>query len=207
MSSSTALDHLGVFEEAWSRPGNTAVELPPVDVNQVLAAHYDLDRELVLTREMLWDMEVRKAVDPDVYITSVVTPGSVRRWPSEPGDDFVRISEQRLWLDREQRGLVLEQVHLDHDRHAVLFIGAAELTSPDGETFRAGTGQPLFHVEHSVAGTEQRPVNRWRIVNLTQAPDLALLDHFAWFGARPGLRDFLEVYIRDNLGRRLTPKG
>jgi hypothetical protein len=207
MSSPAALDHASLFEQAWSAPGNTAVELPPVDVNQALAEHYELDRELVFTRSMLWDMEVRKAFDPDIYITSVVTPGSVVKWPVEPADDFVRISEQRLWLGPERHGLVLEQVHIDRDRHAVYFLGAAELTSPAGEVFRAGTGQPLFHVEHTAQGTEQRPVNRWRVVHLTDTPDQALVDHFARFGVRPGLRDFIEQYIRRDLGRTLTRKG
>ncbi|HWN35796.1 MAG TPA: hypothetical protein VNP03_23805 [Pseudonocardia sp.] len=207
MSSPAALDHASLFEQAWSAPGNTAVELPPVDVNQALAEHYELDRELVFTRDMLWDMEVRKAVDPDVYITSVVTPGSVRKWPVEPADDFVRISEQRLWLQPERRGLVLEQVHIDRSRHSVYFLGTAELTSPAGEVVRAGAGQPLFHVEHTAAGTEQRPVNRWRIVHLTDTPDQPLVDHFARFGTRPGLRDFIEQYIRRDLGYALTRKG
>jgi len=216
MTLPAALDHASLFEQAWSAPGNTAVELPPVDVNQALAEHYQLDRELVFTRDMLWDMELRKAVDPDLYITSVVTPGSVRKWPTgpagptsptDPGDDFVRISEQRLWLPPERRGLVLEQVHIDRGRHAVYFLGAAELTSPTGEVFRAGTGQPLFHVEHTAAGTERRPVNHWRIVHLTDTPDRALLDHFAAFGSRPGLRDFIEQYIRRDLGYALTRKG
>jgi hypothetical protein len=219
MSSPVALDHASLFEQAWSAPGNTAIELPAVDVNQALAEHYELGRALTFTRTMLWDMEVRKAFDPDIYITSVVTPGSVRKWPvgsaaaptgaatDRVSDNFVRISEQRYWLAPEERGLVLEQVHIDRDRHAVYFLGAAELTSPSGEVFRAGAGQPLFHVEHTAAGTESRPVNLWRIVHLTDAPDQVLLDHFAAFGHRPGLRDFIEQYIRRDLGYPLTRNG
>jgi hypothetical protein len=207
MSSPAALDYAGLFEQAWEAPGNTAIEFPPVDVNQMLTEHYELDRELEFTRTMLWDMEVRKAFDPDIYITSAVTLGSVLRWQLGSADDFVRISEQRVWLEPEQRGLVLEQVHIDRDRHAVYFLGSAELTSPAGEVYRAGTGQPLFHVEHTAAGREHRPVNHWRIVHLTDTPDQALLDHFTAFGQRPGLRDFIEQYIRRDLGYSLIRKG
>ena len=35
-----------------------------------------------------------------------------------------------------------------------------EVAGADGTLLRAGAGQPLFHVEHSVGGTELRPLNR-----------------------------------------------
>lgn len=50
-----------VLEDAWKAPGNTTIELPPVDVNQVLHDHYEGVGDLAYTRTMLWDMEVRKA--------------------------------------------------------------------------------------------------------------------------------------------------
>ena len=34
------LDHEGEFKRAWADPNNTRLELPPVDVNRVLAEHY-----------------------------------------------------------------------------------------------------------------------------------------------------------------------
>ncbi len=33
-------NHEGEFQRAWADPGNTRLELPPVDVNRVLAEHY-----------------------------------------------------------------------------------------------------------------------------------------------------------------------
>jgi hypothetical protein len=191
-----------VLERAWSAPGNTAVSLPPVDVNQVLADHYDLDRELIFTRSMLWDMEVRKASAPDVYIPTVVKPGSVEKFGE--GDDFVRVSDQLLWLDQSRYGTVVEDVHLDHERQSAFFVGVEEFLTPDGRTLRAGTGQPLFHVEHSVSGTEDRPLNLWRIVSLTGAPDRELEAFFAGMAEDKYLRVFVEVYIREVLGRTLT---
>jgi hypothetical protein len=202
-------DVVAEFRRAWADAGNTAVELPLVDVNQVLHDAYDVGGadsggDLVYTRDMLWDMELRKAAAPDVYLPSVVRPGSLRKWPAEPSTDFVRVSEQRLWLDRTEFGLVLEQVHVDADRHSVYFVGVGEVVPPDGRTLRAGTGQPLFHVEHYVEGPADRPLNGWRIVHVTAVPDTALIERFAAMAADPFLREFVEIHIRDVVGRSLT---
>jgi hypothetical protein len=202
MKSTTVTEQERVLEQAWSTPGNTTFTLPPVDVNQVLADHYDLDRELTFTRSMLWDMEVRKASAPDVYIPTVVKPGSVEKFGV--GDDFVRVSDQRLWLDQPSYGTVIEHVHLDHQRHSAFFAGASEFSTPDGRILSAGAGQPLFHVEHSVAGTEGRPLNLWRIVSLTDEPDKELAEFFAGMSEDKYLRVFIEVYIREILGYTLT---
>jgi hypothetical protein len=196
------LDHVAEFARAWSDPRNTAIELPPVDVNQVLRDHYDLDRELNYTRTMLWDMEVRKASAPDVYIPSVVKAGSVAKWGA--ADDFTRVSEQRLWLSPDDFGLIIEHTHLDHDKQSVVFIGAATHTAPDGRELTATTDQPLFHVDHWVDGDEDRPLNRWKIVHLTDGPDQRLIDFFEQMAKGVFLRDFIEVHIREVLGRTLT---
>jgi acetyl esterase/lipase len=191
-----------VVDRAWRMPGHTAVDVPAVDVNQIIADRYELDEPLVFTGDMLWDMEVRKASAPDVFIPSVVAPGSVEKWGAD--NDFVRISAQRRWLDPAGRDLVIERVHIDHDRRIVNFVGMATVTGPDGGIRRAGTGQPLFHVEHAVGGTDTRPLNLWRIVHLTETPDEPLrasqLRPDGW------LREYIEIYIRNVLGRRLTRK-
>jgi hypothetical protein len=192
------LDHEKIFLQAWEDPGATRYELAPVDVNQVLAERYELGRPLVFTRAMLWDMEVRKARRPDLFIPYVVAAGSAASWGD--GDVFVRRSTQRQWLDPDTYGLVLEQTRLDHTNQLVTFIGAAELPGPDGETLRADAGQPIFHVQHSVGGTETRPLNLWRIVLLTDAPDSRLIAVFDRIAANPRLPEFVEIYIRDILG-------
>ncbi|MGC7094570.1 alpha/beta hydrolase family protein [Amycolatopsis lurida] len=181
--------------------GLTVYELPPVDVNAVLAERYDLAREYRFTRTSLWDMEVRKASAPDKYLPNVVRPGSVTKFGE--GADFVRVSDQKHWLDPSRYGTVIERVHLDHRNQRALFYGLAEF----GE-LRAGAGQPLFHVEHSVTGTEDRPLNRWRVVFLTETPDPALIGVFAAMAEQEYLRDFIEVYLREEVGlepRRRTP--
>jgi hypothetical protein len=202
-----SLDHQKVLEVAWQAPGNTAIELPPVDVNQVLHDRYDVDNDFVFTGTMLWDMEVRKASHPDIYIPTVIEPGSVEKFPESRDDRseiFTRVSDQRLWLDQPTYGTVIEHVRVDHEQQRIFFIGAPDYRTPDGRTREAGTGQPIFHVEHSVAGTEQRPINLWRIVHLTEQVDPALREYFEQLGRDPYLRVFIEVYLRENLGVDLT---
>src|SRR5256885_2706604 len=107
----TVLEHEKVFREAWEDPTATRYELTPRDVNRVLADRYVLGEPLVFTRAMLWDLEVRKARHPDVFIPYVVAAGSAAAWGD--GDVFVRKSMQRLWLDREGYRLGLEPTRPD----------------------------------------------------------------------------------------------
>lgn len=206
MTTDTAdrLDHRKAFERAWSDPGNTRIELPPVDVNRVLAERYRTDEPLALTRDMLWDVEVRKAWRPDRYIPSVVCEGSARTWGGRPATDgndaFLRASLQRRWLEPTEYGLVLERTHLDFRERRATFVGVAELPGPDGGVLRADSGQPLFHVEHSVGGEPGRPLNRWRIVHLTEEPDPRLPERFRRMAEDPWLPEFVEIHLRDDLG-------
>ncbi|MCY3775128.1 MAG: hypothetical protein OXH11_04030 [Candidatus Aminicenantes bacterium] len=204
------LDHEAEFERAWTNPLNTRIELTPVDINRVLARNYRTNEPLRFTRTMLWDMEVKKAFRPDLYIPSVVSEGSSHNWRRQAAangtESFVRCSRQRLWLKPSERGLVLEQVFLNPARQSATFIGAAELLDSDGNLLRAGEGQPIFHVEHSVDGGEFRPLNRWRIVYLTDKPEQKLMERFTaekdvW------LREFVEIYIRRDLRIELTRKN
>jgi len=194
-----------ILTAAWDDPATTAIELPPVDVNQVVRDHYDVTPPLRYTRSMLWDMEVRKASAPNVFIRGVVKAGSAAKFGD--GDDFTRVSEQRLWLARDEFGTVIERVHLDHDRQSVVFVGIPEYVTPDGRTLTAGTGQPLFHVEHWVDGAEDQPLNRWRIVLLTARPDQRLVDLFTRIGRSTYLPEFVEIHIRDVLGHELTRRS
>ena len=178
-----------------------------VDINLVLAEYYRTNKPLTFTRTMLWDMEVKKAFRPDIYIPSVVSEGSARNWCHQAAADgaktFVRCSLQRLWLEPTERGLVLEQVFLNPAQQCVTFIAAAELLDGDGNLLRAGERQPLFHVEHSVSGDESRPLNLWRIVFVTDRPEQKLIERFT-LSKDVWLREFVEVYIRRDLGIELT---
>ncbi len=111
------LNHEGKFQRPWADPSNTRFELPPVDVNRVLGEHYRTSEPLTFTRTMLWDMEVRKAWRPDRYIPSLVWEGSAHTWgwrsAADGTESFVRSSQQRLWLEPAEYGLVLEQVCLN----------------------------------------------------------------------------------------------
>ena len=203
----TQLKHEEAFERAWAEPGHTRIELSPVDVNQVLARHYLTNKPLRFTRNMLWDMEVKKAFRPDLYIPSVVTAGSSRFWRRQAAaggaESFVRCSRQRLWLKPSEHGLVLEQVFLNPARQSATFIGTAELLDVDGNRLRAGEGQPLFHVEHSVDGDDLLPLNLWRIVYLTERREQKLIERFT-LAKEVWLREFIEIYIRRDLKVYLT---
>ena len=204
------LHHEEEFERAWADPSNTRAELRPVDINLVLAKFYRTNEPLKFTRAMLWDMEVKKAYRPDIYIPSVVLEGSAHYWRQRAAphgaESFVRASQQRLWLQPQERGCVLEQVFLNPAQQRATFIGAAELLDKDGNMLRAGERQPLFHVEHSVDGAEARPVNRWRIVYLTHRPEQKLIERFNPSG-HVWLREFIEIYIRRDLGIDLTRRA
>jgi hypothetical protein len=128
------------IEQAWSDPRNTAIDLPPVDVNDILRRSYDLDEPLLYTRDMLWDMEIRKASAPDFYIPSVVKPHSAEKWPSDRPADFTRASAQRVWLCPDIFGLIVEKVHLDYDKQSVYFLGLADFATPDGRTLHTDAG-------------------------------------------------------------------
>src|SRR5262249_17293207 len=150
------------FARAWDPPGHTRYQLPDTDVNKVLAAGYTTSAPLALTRAMLWDMEARKAASPGTYIPYVVQAGSDRSWGRHRGDggeDLDRCSMQRLWLAPHRYELILERAFLNHREQKITFLGVPELTGPDGMLLHAGTGQPLFHVEHSVGGSELQPLN------------------------------------------------
>ena len=202
------LDLVAEFERAWADARHTRFVRSAEDVNEILGSRYETSEPLTFTRSMLWDVEVRKAAAPGVYIPYVVRQGSDRVWRREPlpdgGEFLARSSAQRLWLRPDDYGTVLEVAHLDHRQQKVTFLGVAELDDAAGRTIRAGTGQPLFHVEHSVGGTERRPLNLWRIVHLTGDVDERLIEHFSRTSESPWLPEFVEIYIQRDLGIGLT---
>jgi hypothetical protein len=51
---------------------------PPVDLNKVLKERYRVSPAQTLTRDMIWDMETKKAWDPLTYIPYVVS--QARSW-------------------------------------------------------------------------------------------------------------------------------
>lgn len=203
----TKTDHEREFECAWKDPGNTRFEWPPIEVNRVLEARYSTSGSPTFTRAMMWDMEALKASKPDIYIPSVVRQRSAHAWGKRVAADgtesFSRSSQQRRWLASAEYGLVLEQVHLAPAQLRVTFIGAAELQDEEGRLTRAGTAQPLFHVQHSVGGDETHPSSNWRIVHLTDRPLPALIERFTAMAGEVWLPEFIEIYIRRNLNIEL----
>jgi hypothetical protein len=193
------------FAQAWLNPVYTQIELQPIDVNRVLQEAYALSQPLTFTRAMLWDVEVRKARDPQSYIPSVVREGQIwnRRFLENGEEVFLRASQQRQWLSG-QYGMVLEETHVSHDQQRVIFLGRAELPAPTGVPLHSDDRQPLFHVEHAVGGTESGPLNLWRIVHLTHGRDERLIYRFAALDDARALPEFIDLYIRRDLGIALS---
>jgi hypothetical protein len=183
---------------------HTPIELEPLDVNAMLQQSYVLSEPVRLTRSLLWDAEAKKAWDPRRYIPHVVREcQSWGRTTLTEGDQrFLRASQQRAWKG-DAYGQVLEDVYLSPRECRILFLGRAELVSEDGRALRAGGHQPLFHVEHSVGGTDTHPLNLWRIVHLTPEKDDALARRQVTAVADV-LRQFIAIYLERELGRKLT---
>jgi hypothetical protein len=193
------------YRQAWNNPLHTRFELPAVNVNKVLKDRYRSTPDKPVTRSMIWDMEARKAWDPLSYIPYVVSQG--RSWARtrlpDGSDRFSRSSLQRGWITPEE-GLVLEDVFVNPVRQAIFFLGRERMSGEDGSGLEASTFQPIFHVEHGVGGSEEEPLNLWSIVLLTPTPDLryhAPFDQMVREGWLPG---FVEIYIRNDLGRQLA---
>ena len=85
------------FERAWNNPAHTRIESESVDVNAMLHDYYSTSEALNITKQMLWDAEVKKAWDPGTYIPGVVSEGEAwGRKSLENGEEFlVRASRQR----------------------------------------------------------------------------------------------------------------
>lgn len=196
-----------VFEQAWNHPDYTQIELQDIDINLILNQHYLTSKPLQFTRQMLWELETKKAWDPKTYIPHVVKNG--RSWGRtilDDGDELlVRSSQQKQWLNGEIYEDVFEEVYLNHKDQKATFLGTQHLKDPLGDDLWLQNQQPLFHVQHSVGGEEDRPVNLWRIVHLTKKKDLNLIAHFEKLNQSNALPIFIEIYIEKDLQISLTP--
>jgi chromate reductase len=195
------------FERAWEQPGHTRIETEAVDVNEFLRRSYSMTDGIRLSGQMLWDAEVAKAWDPGTYIPGVVLEGKSwgRKTLSDGKPSFVRSSRQVAWKTDNVPGVVLEEVYLDPTSRSVLFLGRSELSEANGDVVEADAHQPLFFVEHAVTGTEEQPLNRWRIVHLTASEDPALIERQAREGSAGWLGGFLAKFLELELDVKLTP--
>jgi hypothetical protein len=191
------------FESAWENPRHTRFELPPVYVNRVLRQLYQVDKRVALTRDQLWDMELKKAWDPKKYIPYVVSEG--RSWDRQKVDGrterFLRSSIQLGWITPKS-GRVLEEVFVDHDSQRVLFMGRERFVDQSQE-IRTDPFQPLFHVEHAASGHSDDPINLWRIVVLTDGRDDRYTEPFKEMVRAGWLPGFVEIYIEQQFDCKL----
>lgn len=194
------LDAEKEFEKCWNNPKYTAIQLDDVDVNQALS-HYLTQKPVHFTKTMLWDMERKKAWNPGNYISYVVKEGSAKSWNKHPctitdGEIFVRCSAQKKWLNQSVYEDVYEEVYVDEKAKLITFLGVNAL--PD-KVDKIDLSQSLFHVQHGVAGTEDQPLNTWRIVHLTNDVDHQLINLFKNFNDKKTLPGFIQAYIKNDL--------
>ncbi|NYE94999.1 hypothetical protein FHU41_001220 [Psychromicrobium silvestre] len=114
-----------------------------------------------------------------------------------PGVDLNRV------LAKEY-GLVIEQIHLDHLRQVATSIEAGQYPDRNGKIHHRGEGQPIFHIVHSVAGSEKQLRNQWFIVHETEKPEPLRIVPFEEMARRHRLPRYLEVYIQRHLGIKLS---
>jgi hypothetical protein len=160
-----------------------------------------------VSRAQLWDMELKKAWDPRTYIPYVVS--EARSWNRRELDarteHFLRSSIQIGWIAAD-RGLVLEEVFVDHGEQRILFMGRPQFT--DGfQQLQASAFQPLFHVEHAVGGYGDDPTNLWRIVVLTAGRDERYTEPFKEMVRLGWLPGFVEIYVEQQFKCGLTRKA
>jgi len=189
------------FEAVWENPSYTQAKLPDVDINHVIKNYYTTSQPVHFTRTMLWELERKKAWDPKTYIPHVVNDGeSWGRVELDSGNEqLFRWSMQRQWKTSEY-GQVIENVYLFNQAQKAIFFGLSDVQGKDGTAIHTMNAQPLFHVEHGVAGTEENPLNTWRIVHLTQGKDNDLIERFKAYRDATTLPKYVEVYIEKDLG-------
>lgn len=134
------------FEKCWLDSNYTAIQLDDVDVNQTLS-YYIPQNAVHFTKKMLWDMEKKKAWNPEKYISYVVKEGSAKSWNKQTsaetgGEIFVRCSAQKKWLDPNAYEDIYEEVYVNENANLVTFLGVKTLPGKAGELHPT---QPLFH--------------------------------------------------------------
>jgi len=204
------MNHLSEFKSSCQSHNFISIELEPIDVNKVLREHYTCASSLTMTKSQLWDMEIQKAARPDLFIPSVIKSGSAVSWGKVSVnniDTFIRVSEQRLWLDAEQYGTIIENVHVDHIAQVVTFIGESKASSNEYGEFITSNEQAIFHVQHGVIGEEDNPLNTWKIVHLTSENEVEINDRFQKMNDYKWLPEYIEIYIRDILGIDIQRKN
>ena len=189
------------FEKAWKNPNFTQIELNDVDVNEIIKNHYVTDSSVQFTRTMLWDMETKKAWDPVSYIPYAAQNGlSWGRKELPNGNEvFVRSTDQKQWLNPEVFEQVFELVYLNHQEQKATFLGVNCVVDPSQRWAEKENEQPLFHVQHVVGGTEESPLNKWKIVHLTIGKDPRLIHLFKERIQADRLPGYIENYIIKDL--------
>lgn len=192
-----------LFETAWNDPDNLAITFDDIDINAVLSKHYVTDPPTRMTRTLLWDMERKKAADALTFLGSIVKDAKTHRQPG--ANAFIRWTLQRQFLDPEVFDNVLEEVFLDDANQLVTFIGKRDESFVDWKPLQVPLKQPVFYVQHGVAGQEENPINTWRIVFISPSEDARciLKANLDKISSGRHLPYYIEAYLRKEMNVRV----
>ena len=70
--------HEEVSQAAFDDQHNTRFGFPEANSNGIIGSHHNVDIPFTYDAHQLWDMEVRKAYQPDQYLHHIVPPGSLK---------------------------------------------------------------------------------------------------------------------------------
>ncbi|MGE3921107.1 MAG: hypothetical protein AB7F64_09315 [Gammaproteobacteria bacterium] len=161
------------FEKAMQSFAAQSITTAPYKINPIKLSNQE-QRNLSL--DQAWALEISKALRVHDYLTaipfSIVIPGTYRK--TAQGQSFQRLSIQPAWLD-DQMTIIKEEVHIIEDEHRIVFYGRPvdelEAQNVMREHFNESLIRkevPLFHVVHGLLGTENEPINTWRMVFIDQ---------------------------------------
>lgn len=190
------------FDRSWSNPDYIQYQAEDIDINSIVETNPKYRDMQKLSGAQLWEAEKNKAHDPKKYIPHVVKTGIAEVYGEQiisPNETmFMRFSEQKSWKNPEVIANVLEEVHIFEAEKRVIFLGRSLETLAPHVQMKSHVNQHLFHVEHSVGGNENSPVNLWRIVFLTANQEYKQ-SVFTHLNAMPKnvVPRFVEVYAQE----------
>jgi hypothetical protein len=93
---------------------------------------------------------------------------------------------------------------LNNSKQIATFIGTESYRDDKNQETTIISRQTLFHVQHSVGGEEDKPLNVWRIVHLTEGKNEKLMTELFKKVDHTKLPLFVEIYIEKELEIPLT---
>lgn len=172
------------FDEAYKDYAKQAFSAPELAINPLFnIKEFELYGFKGLSQSQAWEGEKLKAHRPQLFVPVIqaagLIPNTYRK--TEYGETFDRVSIQPNW-QTGKLSIVKEEVHVIEAQRRILFLGrpvnrseAKQVLGDFDDAYFENQGS-LFHVEHGLAGEEDRPINTWRLVILDRAVSSQAID-------------------------------